>query len=175
MKTPFVLSMLIPLAMVCSCQKQDATAEQQLAQRKMELDARENALDGREKALAERERALARAPMRPADVQLRALQRDGSAGKAGPAPSIPPGLMPSADAAGFKAERERRIQERIAQRQRRLEEIQKMRSIGAQANPAGGASNDTSASASTSGSADTSASGSTGENATSPTPSPTPQ
>jgi len=46
----FALSALIPLALICSCQKQDSTAEQQLAQRKTELDAREKALDEREKA-----------------------------------------------------------------------------------------------------------------------------
>ena len=40
----FVLSMLISFAMICSCQKQDSAAEQQLAQRKTELDARETAL-----------------------------------------------------------------------------------------------------------------------------------
>jgi chromosome segregation ATPase len=58
--------MLIAFAMICSCQKQDSTAEQQLAQRKTELDAREeelterkSALDEREKALAQREKALA--------------------------------------------------------------------------------------------------------------------
>ena len=49
--------MVIPFAMICSCQKQDSAAEQQLAQRKTELDAREIALDEREKALAERENA----------------------------------------------------------------------------------------------------------------------
>jgi len=49
--------MLIAFAMICSCQKQDSAAEQQLAQRKTELDAREIALDEREKALAERENA----------------------------------------------------------------------------------------------------------------------
>ena len=58
MKKLFALSMLIPLAMVCSCQKQDAAAEQQLAQRKVELDTREKALDEREKALSEREKAI---------------------------------------------------------------------------------------------------------------------
>jgi hypothetical protein len=58
MKKTFVLSLLIPFALVCSCQKQDSTAEQQLAQRKMELDAREKALDEREKALAERARLV---------------------------------------------------------------------------------------------------------------------
>jgi len=55
MKKSFVLSLLIPLALACSCQKRDAMAEQQLAQRKADLDAREKALDEREKALAERE------------------------------------------------------------------------------------------------------------------------
>jgi len=57
MKKFFVISMLISFAMICSCQKQDLAAEQQLAQRKAELDAREKALDEREKALAERENA----------------------------------------------------------------------------------------------------------------------
>jgi hypothetical protein len=66
MKKIFVLSMLFSLAMICSCQKKDSAAEQQLAQRKVELDAREeelterkNALDEREKALDEREKSLA--------------------------------------------------------------------------------------------------------------------
>ena len=78
MKKLFALSILIPVAMVCSCQKQDAAAEQQLAQRKIELDTREKALDEREKALSEREKAMARAALVPADAQLRALKRDGS-------------------------------------------------------------------------------------------------
>ena len=56
----FALSALIPLALICSCQKQDSTAEQQLAQRKTELDAREKALDEREKALEEREKLVAK-------------------------------------------------------------------------------------------------------------------
>jgi hypothetical protein len=66
MKKIFVLSMLVSLAMICSCQKKDSAAEQQLAQRTVELDAREeelterkNALDEREKALNEREKSLA--------------------------------------------------------------------------------------------------------------------
>jgi len=67
--------MLIPLAMVCSCQKQNAAAEQQLAQRKAELDTREKALDEREKALAEREKPVARAAMLPAGLQLGALKK----------------------------------------------------------------------------------------------------
>ena len=59
MKKNFILSMVISFAMICSCQKQDSAAEQQLAQRKTELDEREKALDEREKALVERENALA--------------------------------------------------------------------------------------------------------------------
>jgi len=66
MKKIFILSMLVSLAMICACQKQDSAAERQLAQRKTELDGREQTLDQREKELAlretvlhERERALA--------------------------------------------------------------------------------------------------------------------
>src|SRR2546430_11399623 len=64
MKKLFALTMLICLAIICSCQKQGSAAERQLAQRKAELDAREKALDEREKALNEkalneREKALA--------------------------------------------------------------------------------------------------------------------
>ena len=69
MKKFFVISMLISFAMICSCQKQDLAAEQQLAQRKAELDAREKALDEREKALAERENAATNIRKIPADVQ----------------------------------------------------------------------------------------------------------
>ena len=65
MKRTFVLSLLIPFALLCSCQKQDSTAEQQLAQRKTELDAREKALDEREKALAEREKLVAKPRVAP--------------------------------------------------------------------------------------------------------------
>ena len=130
MKNFFVLSMLIPLAMVCSCQKQDSTAEQRLTQRKAELDAREKALDEREKALADREKAVASAPLVP-NPQSRALRRDNSGNPA--ASLIPPGLSP--DSPERKAERERRIQERLAQRQRRLEALQRMRSLGGEASP----------------------------------------
>jgi uncharacterized protein (DUF3084 family) len=58
MKKIFIISMVISFAMICSCQKQDSAAEQQLAQRKTELDAREEALIEREKVAAEREKAL---------------------------------------------------------------------------------------------------------------------
>src|ERR1044071_6035165 len=65
MKKIFAFSLLIAFALACSCQKQDTTAEQQLAQRKTELDAREKALDEREKALAEREKLVARSRVAP--------------------------------------------------------------------------------------------------------------
>ena len=51
--------MLIASGMICSCQKQDALAEAQLAQRKTELDTREETLIQREKAADEREKAVA--------------------------------------------------------------------------------------------------------------------
>jgi hypothetical protein len=153
MKKLFVLYMLIPLAIVSSCQKQDSTAEQQLAQRKTELDAREKALDEREKALAEREQAAGNAQISAAKLQ-QALSRSRSGNPS--APSIPPGLVPTApNTAQLKAERERRIQERIGQRQRRLDVLQKMRTLGVEASPATETS--------------------PGGEATSPSPSPTPQ
>jgi U3 small nucleolar RNA-associated protein 14 len=83
MKKIFIPSMLIAFAMICSCQKQDSTAEQQLAQRKTEQDAREkaldermnglqervNALDERVNALAKQEKAMMNARINPTDVQ----------------------------------------------------------------------------------------------------------
>jgi hypothetical protein len=159
MKKLFVLSTLLPLAMVCSCQKQDAAAEQQLAQRKAELDTREKALDEREKALAERERVVARTPRLPTDLQLRGASKDSS-GNPIPAPSIPAGLIPTRDTTQLKVERERRIQERLAQRQQRLDALRKMRGMRAQGSPNAQAPTDTDASG--------------GAEATSPSPSPTP-
>jgi hypothetical protein len=175
MKKLLALSMLIPLAMVCSCKKQNAAAEQQLAQRKAELDAREKALDEREKALGDREKAVARAAVLSADIQSRRLKKDSSS-NVQPSASIPPGLAPPVqDSAQLKASRERRMEELRALRQRRLEAVQRMRALGTQARSGAGTPVDTSASTSTSGSADASASTSTGEEATSPSPSPTPQ
>ena len=58
MKKFFSLPMFISFAMICSCQKQDSAAEQQLAQRKVELDAREDALNERLNALDEKVNAL---------------------------------------------------------------------------------------------------------------------
>ncbi len=118
MKKLFVLTMLIPFALVCSCQKQDSTAEQQLAQRKAELDAREKALDEREKALAAREN-LAGKPRIPAVPRVAPGE---------PQRTVPPEFKSLiADPSQGRADREQRIQERLAERQRRLEEVQKMR------------------------------------------------
>src|SRR5947207_16010898 len=125
MKKLFVLSMLVPLAMVCSCQKQEAAAEQQLAQLRAELDTREEALDEREKALAKREKAVARAAMVPADRQLPALKKD-AASNVPPSATIPPGLAPR-DTSQLKASRAERMEELRALRQRRLEALQRMR------------------------------------------------
>jgi hypothetical protein len=100
MKNVFILSLLIPFTLFCSCQKQDSTAEQQLAQRKAELDAREKALDEREKALAEREKSTSAA---------RAFPRRLS------------------DPSQARAGREQLIQEQLAARKRMIEELQKMR------------------------------------------------
>jgi predicted nucleic acid-binding Zn-ribbon protein len=90
MKKVFILSMLIAYAMICSCQKQDPTAEAQLAQRKAELDAREKALEDREKTLGEWEKAITKSRAVPPDVQSR---------------------RPTVDPEQMKAERERRIQQ----------------------------------------------------------------
>ena len=118
MKKISVLSLLIPFALLCSCQKQDSTAEQQLAQRKTELDAREKALDEREKALAEREKLVAK-PRVPSVPRIAPAE---------PQRTVPPelkGLI--ADPSQLRTEREQRIQERLAERQRKMEEVQKMR------------------------------------------------
>jgi hypothetical protein len=124
MKKSFVLSLLLPLALACSCQKRDAVAEQQFAQRKADFEAREKALDEREKALAQREKLAAKpnVPTVPRSVP------------AEPQQSIPPelhGLI--ADPSQGKGDREQRIQERLAERQRKIEEIQKMRAARARA------------------------------------------
>ena len=84
MKKIFVLSMLVSLMMICSCQKRESATEQQLAQRKTELGAREealaerlnsleekvNRLDQRVNELVERETATMNARTSRADVQV---------------------------------------------------------------------------------------------------------
>jgi len=90
MKKTFVLSMLISVATISSCQKHDLGAEQRLAQREASLDAREKALDDREKALIQRERIMS---------NVHAIRPE------------PQARQPSRDAAELQAERERRIQQ----------------------------------------------------------------
>jgi myosin heavy subunit len=106
MKKLFALSMLIPFAMICSCQKQDSAAERQLAQRKAELEASEKASDEREKeleALAEKEKALAEKEKALAEKE-KALAEPQSRGQIqNPAQWEPP--------AHWEAERDKRIQQ----------------------------------------------------------------
>ena len=114
----FVLSLLVPVALGCSCQKRDTVTEQQLAQQKADLDARAKALDDREKALGDRQKLAAkpRVPTAPRTAP------------AEPQRSIPPelkGLI--GDPSQARDENDQRIQERLAARQRRMEEIQRMR------------------------------------------------
>ena len=106
--------MLISFTMICSCQKQDSTAEQQLAQRKTELDTREDALIEREKALDERVNALAE-KVNALDERVNALaENEKAAANAG---MIPPAQSSdtSSDPTQAKAERDRKIQEIAAQ------------------------------------------------------------
>ena len=122
MKKIFALSLLIPFALVCSCQKQDSTADQQLSQRKTELDAREKALEEKEKALADQGKLVAKPKVAPAP----------RVAPAEPQRTIPPelsGLV--ADPSQGRAEREQRMQERFAERQRKMEELQRMRAARA--------------------------------------------
>jgi hypothetical protein len=95
MKRNFILSMVISFGMICSCQKQDSAAEQQLAQRKTELDAREEALIAREKVTDEREKALAK--------------RENASRNARTMPSGIQGQIP--DPEQLKAERDSRLQQ----------------------------------------------------------------
>ena len=191
MKKMFVLSMLISFAMICSCQKQDSTAEQQLAQRKTELDAREKALDEKEKALAEREKATTIArPILPRtispNVQSPGQVRDAGQPKIDPAQvkaerdrrlqQLPPdikAIMP--DPSRMNAERDARMQDRLAERQRRLEELQKMRSGAAAAGAQATLPNPLTAPPGAQPTLPPSSAVSPAAEATSPSPSPTPQ
>ena len=90
MKKMFVIPLLISVAMICACQKQDSPAEAELAQRKAELDKREKALEEREKALGEWEKAI---------TKFRSI------------PSTHQSPRPVVDPEQAKAERDRRIQQ----------------------------------------------------------------
>ena len=137
MKKIFVLGMLISVAMICSCQKQDSAAEQQLAKREIELDTRENAvaeresaLDAREKALAARERDMATSRVKPTDVQPQGAIRDAAEAKGERDREIQQ-LLPEMQALILNssqmnpaAERDRLTRERQSQGQRQGEELQ---------------------------------------------------
>jgi hypothetical protein len=102
MKKLFTLSMLISVAMICSCQKQDSAAEQQLAQRKTEVDARETALIERLNALDEKVNAL--------DKKVKTLfEKEQATLNAGTTPTGVQGQTP--DPAQVIAERDRAIQQ----------------------------------------------------------------
>lgn len=118
MKKTLILPLLIPFALVCSCQKQDSAADQQLAQRKTELDARQKALDEREKTLTERPKLAVKPRSTP-------VPRSEAAQPQATVPDDLKGLM--ADPAQMRTEREQRMQERLAERQRKMEEIQSRR------------------------------------------------
>jgi hypothetical protein len=113
MKNIFILSLLVSFALICSCQKQDSTLEQQLAQRKVELDTREDALIEREKVAAKREKEL--------DKREKALAENEKSG--GSVRTISPDAQSQDvihDAAEATAERDRRIQEFRADIQARI-------------------------------------------------------
>jgi hypothetical protein len=91
------------------------------------LDAREKALDEREKALGQREKFVARPRIAPVPRPRPAAPRR----------TVPPelqGLIP--DPSQMRTEREQRMQERLAERQRRIEEVQRMRDSALQGNQA---------------------------------------
>jgi hypothetical protein len=139
MKRNFILSMVISFTMICSCQKQDSAAEQQLAQRKVELDTREEtlierekvvnerekALGQRENALAEKERAAANAPTIPPDAQSQDAIRDTAQTQAERAQRVEQiraemlSLIPDSS----KAEKNRITKERLSQAQGALKEL----------------------------------------------------
>ncbi len=118
MEKTLALSLLIPFALVCSCEKQDSTAEQQLAQRKTELDAREKALDEREQALAKGEKLVVKPRIAP-------VRRTAPVPRQRPVPADHQGRM--ADPSQLSTEQEQRMQERLAERRRKMEEVQRMR------------------------------------------------
>lgn len=137
--------MLISLATICSCQKQGSAAEQQLAQRKVELDAREEAfaerksalderekalderqkaLDAREKAFAEKENAATNAPTNSTDVQNPAqLQAE----RARIIQQLSTNLPDHAQLHAEKAQKDKELQDQLGQSESRQEELQSAR------------------------------------------------
>jgi peptidoglycan hydrolase CwlO-like protein len=157
------VSLLIFVALICSCQKQDSTGDQQFAQRKAELDAREHALDERMNALNERINIL--------EQRLNALPERGETTTNAQAmpPPIPAQIpeppqpepqiemsMQNSGASGSdpdydRAEKERLTREELANRQqdvergrqRKLQILQNSKMQAAPTSPASGAASPT--------------------------------
>lgn len=113
MKKLFLLLTLASLSMICSCQKQNSAADDQVAQRQTELDAREKALNEREKALEEREKASSEAANPAVSTGASAAEVQSETR------TIDPEQM--------RAERERRLQERLSRRQQRFQDLPRLR------------------------------------------------
>ena len=193
MKKIFILPLVISFAMICSCQKQDVVAEQQLAQRKVELDAREealeerlnafdaklNALDAKVKALAENEKSRANVQTIPPDAQSQDVIRDPAEAEAERDRLMQQfrALIPDhSQMNAAKVEKDRMTRERLqrqgaqqqsqSQKQYKFQQIQKAWMPGAAVSPAA---------ATTSSALDpTSPTASPAAEAALPTPSPTP-
>jgi galactokinase len=191
MKKILVLPMLVSFVMICSCQRKESAAQQEFDQRKVELDGREealaerktvldgrekalderqNALDKREKALAQKERAAMNARTNPTDTQD---QIPNPAQMQAERDRIIQQLSVRApDDAQLKAQRAQKENERQQQSQRQLEEFKAERErvrqlkltgafmAGGSANPAASTTSSTPPPA---------------EEATSPSPSQTPE
>jgi len=106
--------MLISVGMVCSCQKKDSAAEQQLAQWKTEMDARDeelverlNSLDEKVNSLDERVKKLAEKTTMNARTSRADVQRQTS------------------DPAQVQAERDRFIQQLSTMRESAQEDVEK--------------------------------------------------
>jgi predicted nucleic acid-binding Zn-ribbon protein len=143
MKRMFAIPLLIFLAMICACQKQDSAAEAQLAQRRAELDAREKALEEREKAVSEWEKAMTKFRAIPSDLQSRKPVVDPEQAKAEREKRIqqlPPELQALIRGRSLldarTAEKSRGTEDRAVELQRRLEEARRKK-MGAIASPNG--------------------------------------
>ena len=143
MKKIFILSMLMSLALICSCGRQDSGAEQQLSQRKVELDTRENALaeressldaretalNEREKTYTEREKAIAKVrTTRPDQTPNASQSQDERDARLQRVPAEFRPLVPDpSQMKAAKTEKERMAHERLTQAQRAPEELQSRR------------------------------------------------
>jgi hypothetical protein len=154
MKKIFILPMVVALAMICACQKENLAAEQQLAQRKVELDGRETALDERDKelnlretalnerenALAKKEKAAVNVPTTAPQVQSQDAIRDAAQAKAERdrrLQQLPPeirALIPDSSTAG----KDRLTKERLSEAQGALKELMNQKQSRSQMSGAAG-------------------------------------